>query len=398
MEEKQKRFPGQILDCAKRLGYVIPPEAQRTRQPSFYVTDQKVETGFEAVSEVLALQEASTEKEKLRELYGWFRECFQTMENLVFSPTDQDIYFVDWVSNCRKMGFRIKDYFDYELYLKGQKLRSSFISYRYRRRIIQMCICTEDREKYLDDKAVFLETFREFTGRDWLDVGRCTFQEMKRFCRKHPRFFAKKRDGQGGEGAVCYPKEKHPSEELYLELKEKGMILEEYVCQHREVAAFNPETLNTIRVLTLLDAGGDVQVMLAAGRFGRSGGCVDNFHGGGIVVEVDPETGRIISRGIDSAHRKYSVHPDSGKEFKGFVYPYWDKVRATVCKAAAKVPTLRHIGWDVAITNRGKVILIEGNGRPDMNMMQMAGQRGKLKIYKDLIGEIEQLDKGGQHG
>lgn len=395
METIQKPFPGKILETAQLLGYIMPENAQRTKQPSYYLKDQQVPRGFEAVYVKIAEQQPEQEKEKLEELYGWFKEFFQEAKNLKFHQTDLDIFFVDWVLHCRKMGFRIQDYFDYELYKKGYQKRSSFISYRYRRKIIQACTYKEERKIYLDDKAVFNETFQEFMGRDWLATDGCNWEDMKEFCGKHPVFFAKQRYGQGGEGAVCYRDRNKPSEELYLEMKEKGMILEEYVHQHPLVAEFNKDTLNTIRVLTLVDIHGEVHVMSAAGRFGRAGCCVDNFHGGGIVVEVEPQTGMIVSKGIDRQHNRYEVHPDSGKTFRGFVYPEWDKVLDTVTKAARKLPNLRHIGWDVAVTEQGEAILIEGNGRPDMNMIQMAGQRGKKQIYKNLIEEIE--EKGGQH-
>lgn len=397
METEQKPFSGQILESAKILGYSLPESATQTEQPSFYLEQQCVPQGFEAVYERIAFRIPEQQKEKLEELYGWFREYFCEQKNLKFHPEDLDIFFADWVLHCRKMGFRIQDYFDYELYNKSYQSRKTFISYRYRNKIIAVCINKEDRETYLDDKAVFNETFREFLERDWLDLCGCTWKDMKRFCRKNPTFFAKQRLGQGGEGALYYRNVKHPPEELYAQLKENQMILEEYVYQHPSIAAFHPDSLNTIRVLTLTDAHGEIHVMSAAGRFGRAGKAVDNFHGGGIVVEVDPHTGTVISKGIDRQHNRYAVHPDSGKAFRGFVYPCWDKVIALVRKAAQKLPSLRHVGWDVAVTEQGNAVLIEGNGRPDMNMMQMAGQRGKKRVYQDLIGEIEEQDKGGQH-
>lgn len=354
--------------------------------------------GFETAYSVIAELQPEQDKEKLRELYGWFREFFLTQVTPEFSSQKQDEFFTDWVCHCRKLGFRIQDYFDYELYNKDPGRRKEFIGYRYRKQIIRDCICREDRLKYLDDKAAFDETFAEFMGRDWLDVSCCTYEEMKKFCFQHPHFFAKQKRGQGGEGARCYRNMWKPSQELFSEFRDKEMILEEYVRQHPAIAAFNPDTLNTIRVLTLTDVRGEAHIMLAAGRFGRAGGTVDNFHGGGIVVEVDPETGTITSDGVDRVHRKYPVHPDSGKAFEGFVYPAWEQVKKTVLAAAEKIPKLRHIGWDVAVTRTRKVILIEGNGRPDMNMMQMAGQRGKKQVYEDLITEIEKQDRGRQHG
>ena len=46
--------------------------------------------------------------------------------------------------------------------------------------------------------------------------------------------------------------------------------------------------------------------------------------------------------------------------FEGFRIPYWNEVRELVKNVHAKLPDIRSIGWDVAITPNGPV-LIEGN-------------------------------------
>ena len=61
-------------------------------------------------------------------------------------------------------------------------------------------------------------------------------------------------------------------------------------------------------------------------------------------------------------------------------------------KASLKVPKLRYIGWDVAITENGPAI-IEGNEYPSygpvQNYMLNSKNEGHLKQIKDIIGEEE---------
>ena len=55
--------------------------------------------------------------------------------------------------------------------------------------------------------------------------------------------------------------------------------------------------------------------------------------------------------------------------------PYWEKVLELCQQAAAIIPEIAFIGWDVAITPSGP-ILIEGNHDPDLDIMEFVGNYG----------------------
>lgn len=151
-----------------------------------------------------------------------------------------------------------------------------------------------------------------------------------------------------------------------------GYLLQERLEQHPFLTALAPSTTNTIRVVTFLDQNGQVDIQFTILRLGRAGNTADNWDRGGISVAVDPTTG-ILGKGV--LKPKYGgdwmeVHPDTGVRFTGQRLPYWDEVIAVCRKAAEVAPKVRSIGWDVALTPNGPV-LIEGNPDWDLHMVQV---------------------------
>mgnify|MGYP003150504758 FL=1 len=56
----------------------------------------------------------------------------------------------------------------------------------------------------------------------------------------------------------------------------------------------------------------------------------------------------------------HKLHPDSGYPIADFQLPMFDEVIAFVDKVARHVPQVKYVGWDIAVTPDGPV-LIEGN-------------------------------------
>lgn len=63
-------------------------------------------------------------------------------------------------------------------------------------------------------------------------------------------------------------------------------------------------------------------------------------------------------------------HPESGCVFKGMKLPDYEKGLALCLRAHALLPRLKSIGWDVAFTPQGQ-ILIEGNDDWEISLAQM---------------------------
>ena len=68
------------------------------------------------------------------------------------------------------------------------------------------------------------------------------------------------------------------------------------------------------------------------------------------------------------------VHPVTGVAFKGFQIPFWVETIEMMKKAVPEASYISNIGWDVAITNSGPVI-VEANTIPGFNTAQYRGFR-----------------------
>jgi len=152
----------------------------------------------------------------------------------------------------------------------------------------------------------------------------------------------------------------------------QGFIIEPKVRQEQSIFALNSSSLNTIRVITLLDKANQARVLCAALRLGRQGIEVDNFSQGGLLVAINIREG-ILEKGFYGNKIRsdlHQSHPDTEVLFSGFKIPFWQEVCQLACRAARVSPFCRSIGWDIAITPEGPVIL-EGNDKHSVRLQAL---------------------------
>ena len=371
------KYPDPVIAACYYLGSPLPEGASTSKKLSEYIgeLDGSLETIRERVGERYIPKTEQTEKD-----FEEFKRKYLFMEELDFDTTSLSVYYVDYCFHCKDYKFRNRDYFDFEFYKRETAERAKFIStIGYQKYVSKVCITDVNLSQ---NKAVFNRFFADFISRDWLDTTDCTFEQFREFASKHPVFFAKPVTGTGGHGAGTFDTTSRDLEECLAECRKSSDIIEEIVIQHPKLAEFNKDTLNTIRIYALADIDNNVHITGAFIRFGRAGKSVDNFHSGGMGAAVDPETGVVISDGVNLKGEKVAVHPDSGLAFKGFQVPEWDAVKKTVEAATRKCSDInRHVGWDIAIRENGKVELIEGNSRPNFDFLQAVDKIGKFDIY-----------------
>jgi hypothetical protein len=81
---------------------------------------------------------------------------------------------------------------------------------------------------------------------------------------------------------------------------------------------------------------------------------------------------------------RHEVHPATGARIAGRILPCWPETVAMVTKAANLFPDRTMIGFDVAITDRGPVI-IEGNVQQSSEMVQRTHD---LPVGQQRLGEL----------
>ena len=238
----------------------------------------------------------------------------------------------------------------------------------------------------LRDKSFFYNLAKNYFHRDVCFVGKeKPFELFLQFTKKHPHFIVKPLEGS--LGANTFITEVDSEENVHIlhqKLIEKGeWIAEELIKQHQITEAWNPSSVNTFRVPSFRTKDG-VNILQPFFRTGRNGSVVDNAGHGGIFAVFDPETGIITTDGVDEYGGRFECHPDSGLKFKGWEIPYWDELKTLVAKVHHSLPEHhRYVGFDFALTNEGKWVLVEGNWG------QMVGQMAELKgIRKKFVKYI----------
>ena len=139
-----------------------------------------------------------------------------------------------------------------------------------------------------------------------------------------------------------------------------GFLAEELIVQDPRLAKLHPASVNTCRVPTMR-YDDETVVFYPMLRVGQHGSIVDNAGQGGLICSLDPVTGRVIAV-ADERGRQFETHPDTGEALIGFVVPRWEEALAFVKQLAQVVPDNRSMGWDIALTEKGWV-LVEANRR-----------------------------------
>lgn len=224
-----------------------------------------------------------------------------------------------------------------------------------------------EQARILAEKHRFDEVYAEYTGRKFWINRDTDFEEFCRFAEGIDSIFCKPIESGGGLGTEKF-KVTDDLRGLYDTLMSKERLLvEECIRQHEEVDEFIPGCVCTVRVVVLQDEDG-IHTICAGMRFGHSG-ITDNFSQDGMVADIDVETGVIVTDAVDKKGHVYEKHPVSGKTFKGFRVPNWDKVRYVAENAMNVLPGINYVGWDVAVCPDGAV-LVEGNAMPDLVLIQ----------------------------
>ena len=235
----------------------------------------------------------------------------------------------------------------------------------------------------LDNKNEFNEIFSKYLKRDWIYPVSEDKSKSIEWIKAHPVFFAKPNDGTCGkniEKISASDKEwNNDYEKIYNHLVENKIeLLEEPIKQASEMNKLNDSSVNTVRMVSVMNEANEVTVLTTFARIGN-GKCVDNFNSGGMTAKVNVETGVIEEAAVNKAGELFEKHPITGTEIKGFKIPYWNEAIDMVKEAAKLSPNIRYVGWDVGMSESGPVF-VEGNHFPGHDIYQVAEKIGPNDI------------------
>lgn len=149
-------------------------------------------------------------------------------------------------------------------------------------------------------------------------------------------------------------------EEFKNKLPERS-VLQEILDQHTTIKSLHPASVNTARIVTV-NTGYEVQLISAALRIGVNGNFVDNIARGNIFVPINKHTGKLQKAGRSgSSPQLYYAHPQTNVVFEDLEVPFFNQAADLCKKLHSHLPYFFILGWDVAFTPNGPVVIESNN-------------------------------------
>lgn len=320
------------------------------------------------------------------------------LKNINYKRMDDLITYIAEENKVKKA----KVYFDFFLnaatrgigyvdYLKGNYLNLSNEekkNYLTKRNYVRLVKYLNKRgyQMIFHDKIVFNRIFKDYIGRDFIDIREVGYKGFKKFVTGKENVFAKKHNSFGGDGVKKVNIAGEDLKVLFNQLyNNKQYLIEDTLIQNEYLDWINPKAVNNVRLVTLLKDG-EVYVVFKTLRINAGSEEVISCHD--IYMTLDDE-GNVLGNVVDDECNIYKKHPVTGFKFKGAKIPHMDKALELVKSAAKLVPEMRWIGWNVAITEDGAAI-IEGNNYPSFGLHQFyllndGEEIGKYKKIKEIL-------------
>lgn len=280
---------------------------------------------------------------------------------------------------CIQYGIKHNEFFAFEFWKKTENERLTYLGHWVRLAID----ASLNQDKYafiVGDKLTTYERLRPYFKRLLIPLRNADdVYGAEEVLKSRSWVIVKPRWGHEGIGIEFIDCSKLDAcrEALLKKVALDEYVLEDLIVQHPVMSQVYPKSVNTIRVVTVLKDD-KVNLIRAAVRFGYNTEC-DNLFQGGLAAPVDLQTGEIYKPAISKivATDLFEKHPITGQVLVGLIIPYWDEVVNLVIEMARRLPELRSVGWDIAITAEGPV-LVEANITWCGNLIQQPHGEGVI--------------------
>lgn len=303
-------------------------------------------------------------------------------EKSVHAPFDPDQSYSDMVRETIVYGTFFDEYLLYDFKHLSPKQRRSYLTDSVRNQICQQVNNPQFQNVLLDKYAAWCH-LKSFYRREAIKITAPTETDfLLRFLSQYGQAVVKPLSNCAGRGVQLLATADDALQWIGTIKRGESFIVEQRILQHPSMAAWHPASVNTIRINTILRHN-HYTLFNAFIRTGRGGNFVDNGAQGGIFASIDVETGRIFTDACDEYGNRFASHPDSQIPFIGSIIPQWDDLLDLARELAFSIPELAYVGWDLALTPEGWVV-VEGN-KGQFVAQQLTQQRGLRQEFEKLL-------------
>jgi hypothetical protein len=137
-----------------------------------------------------------------------------------------------------------------------------------------------------------------------------------------------------------------------------NLTVQEVIKQHQVLNDLHKDSVNTIRLVTLIWKG-QVHAVSSMLRMGVEGNRMDNGEVGGISAGILAD-GRLKDRAVRVDGKVFKSHP-GGACFEDCIIPNYPDLVETFKNAHMRMAHSKLISWDIAVGTNGQPILVEAN-------------------------------------
>lgn len=286
------------------------------------------------------------------------------------------------------LGFTYEEYFYFHLENKSLDERKEYVG-TFERYDYWKNLSSKETQAKFDNKYTAYELFKNYYKRDVIKIeNKFDFSTFNEFVKNHDSYIVKPLAYSLGQGifTVDVDETDKTVQELFENILSKGAcVVEELVYQSFDMAVLHPSSVNTVRFATYYDSSADkVTRLYAMLRMGCGDSQIDNAFCGGIAAHVDVDTGIVTGKGYRNVNGKeewFEYQPETRAKIIGKQLPDWQNLLSMLEELARVVPEQKIVGWDLAHTDDGWV-MIEGNSRPILKAIQMCSGRGLRKEFE----------------
>lgn len=283
--------------------------------------------------------------------------------------------FSFYKSFCGKFDVRYvpDDYYDFAEHVLNLRWAAYFLQHKC---VLKLLVPSENRPKPIVQKID-----GHYLTEENVEMSEA---EAVALLKEKDQFIAKNALGPGGgKGVRKIVNNGEGMPELKEVLKWHDITFEELVAQHDFMAQLNPDSVNTIRFVTM-NINRKCDVLSSFVRMGAKGSFVDNLSGGhGVLVGVNTN-GHFNEFGINKYFEKQYNAP-TGVLLKGLQIPDYERLKSQIVSFHQRIPYANLIGWDVALDNQGNPVVLEINLD---NALVEAHQVFNGPIFGDRLSEV----------